>query len=123
MNKIIDWLNKNYGLPDCCERSMCNGAPINYFWVLIKGCQPLKRRSHYIRLCSTHKNEYELMDERQYLESGKHSSKLSDQKVINLRLKYVSGERTQKQLAKDYKVSQPTINSAISRKTWKHLPI
>lgn len=50
-----------------------------------------------------------------------HMSKLTDMKVINIRKLYNTGEFTQNNLAKKYKVHQTNIHYIVSRKKWRHI--
>ena len=48
------------------------------------------------------------------------NSKLTDDDIRNIRKEYKAG-KTQKQIAIEYGVTQPTIGCVILRKTWKHV--
>ncbi len=49
-------------------------------------------------------------------------SKLTDQKVQDIRRRYAAGGVSQSQLAREYGVRQPTLNWIVRQKTWKHIP-
>ena len=49
------------------------------------------------------------------------NSKLTEQQVLEIRADWATGKYTQKQLAKKYDVSIPTISRIINRKIWKHI--
>lgn len=50
------------------------------------------------------------------------TAKLSEQDVIDIRIRKSKGERTL-DIAKEYNVIKSTINRIINGKTWKHLPL
>lgn len=49
-------------------------------------------------------------------------SKLNEEKVKEIRQKYIPRVFTYKQLAKEYGVSDITINYVVRRLSWKHVP-
>lgn len=51
-----------------------------------------------------------------------HTAKLTSQDVVRIRKVYSPVAYSTVQLAKEYEVSQSTISSIITRKTWRHLP-
>ena len=54
--------------------------------------------------------------------SNANSAKLTEVKVVEIRSKYNAGS-TQRALAKEYGVTQPTIGYAVRGDTWKHIPL
>lgn len=50
-----------------------------------------------------------------------HSSILTDEKVIEMRLRYRQERISMEQLGAIYGVSKPTVSEIINRKTWKHI--
>lgn len=48
--------------------------------------------------------------------------KLTDDEVLKIRTEYAAGGITQKELARKYSISQPTISVVILRTRWTHLP-
>lgn len=50
------------------------------------------------------------------------TSKLKEDDVSKIRRLFAAGKHSMKDLADFYSVRRGTINSVISRKTWKHLP-
>ena len=48
-------------------------------------------------------------------------SKLTDNHILEIRAKYSSGKYSQRELAKEYKVTQPLIHRIVSRQMWKHV--
>lgn len=48
-------------------------------------------------------------------------AKLKDEQVLEIRIKYSTGEFTQKQLAEEYKIDQAGISNIVNRKTWKYI--
>lgn len=57
------------------------------------------------------------------LKHGIHNgrAKLTDEKVKELRLKWSTGEYSQRQLAKEYGVDQAKVWSVLHNKSWKHV--
>ena len=49
------------------------------------------------------------------------NTKLSGEQVLEIRYKYSSGNYTQKNLSKEYKVTVTNICSIVNRRSWKHI--
>ena len=49
------------------------------------------------------------------------TSKLTDNDVVEIRAKHKQGGITQRELAKEYRISEPTISEVIRCKIWQHI--
>lgn len=59
---IHSWLRKNYGRPQECESSDCNGKSKTYDWALKQGKDHSKSRINYKRLCRSCHVKYDMTD-------------------------------------------------------------
>lgn len=53
--------------------------------------------------------------------SKHHLAKLTEEKVLDIRNQYSTGNFSQRQLAKTFNVSQQTISDIITKKLWRHI--
>jgi len=77
--------------------------------------------------CGTQEdNIYQMYEEgrdRHMIQEGElnNNSKLSNEKVIEIRKLYSSGNHSQRQIANQYNINQALVSGIINKKLWKHI--
>ena len=125
--KVHCWLRRKYGKSKRCESNSCNGLSKKFHWALKKGCDYIKDRNSFIQLCAGCHRKYDMTDQiRANLSRSKQGSKhprskLTEDKVREIKSKYKFRVVTQKMLAEEYGVCEHTIHYILKKITWKHV--
>lgn len=106
---------------DRCDRQA-------YSWAQLHDTDGLDIYNHYIPLCGSCHLRYDRVGDRNghsgrsVYASGERSgsAKLTNDSVIEIRARYIDGE-ARTVLAKEYKVTWPTIWALLTRRTWKNV--